>query len=83
MHGPYDKSGGADRNIYRGWNIGFFALPALLAIALIALTIIHPTLSTWISEAVQAEFVNTNLVPEPAPVNIAQPGKEIQTIKVN
>jgi len=47
------------------------------------LTIIHPTLSTWISEAVQAEFVNTNLVPEPAPVNIAQPGKEIQTVKVN
>jgi len=44
MHGPYDKSGGADRNIYRGWNIGFFALPALLAIALIALTTIHSTL---------------------------------------
>ena len=81
MHGSIDKSPQADQSIYRSWNIKLIALPVLLVIALIGYAVSHPDASRWISEAVQAEFVGTDLVPDLAPSKqLAQPTNQIQTV---
>jgi hypothetical protein len=74
MHGTFDKSRKSYNRIDRGSGIEFLALPALLVIAVIGLAMTHPALPSWISEAVQAEFVNPDLVREIAPTQLAQPG---------
>jgi hypothetical protein len=83
MHGSFDKSGKADNNIQPSWSIGFFALPALVVIALVGLAMIHPGASNWISDAVQAEFVGINTALEAAPVQLAQPDTAIRTVKAD
>jgi hypothetical protein len=83
MHGSFDRSGETDKSIYRSWRIGVFALPALLVIALVGLAITHPNMSSLISDAVQAEFANTYLAPEIAPAQIAQPAREVRTVRAN
>ena len=35
MHGPFEKSPKGEPNIYQNWSMKLFALPVLLAIALI------------------------------------------------
>jgi hypothetical protein len=55
MHGSLDKSGKTGSQ--QSWNIGFFALPLCIAIALIGFVLTHPAASKWISDAAQAEFV--------------------------
>ena len=61
MHGSFDRSRETDDNsTYRSWGLGFFALPALLAIVLVGLAIVQPSASNWISEAAQAEFAVDN-----------------------
>ena len=52
------------------WSFGFFALPVVLVIALIALAMIQSVASNWISEAVQAEFVGTDFARPAAPTQI-------------
>ena len=74
MHGSFDRSGKSNNRIDRGWGIGFIALPVLLVIALIGLSMIQPAAPAWISEAVQAEFVGPDLGPEIRPTQLAQPG---------
>jgi hypothetical protein len=81
MHGTFDRSGKSNDRIDRGWGIGFFVLPALLVIALIGLAIIQPATPIWISEAVQAEFVGIDLVPDIRPTQLAQPGMITRTIQ--
>ena len=81
MHGSIDKSPQADQSIYRSWNIKLIALPVLLVIALIGYAVSHPDVSRWISEAVHAEFVGTDLVPDLAPPKqLAQPANQIHTV---
>jgi hypothetical protein len=80
MHGSFDKSGETDSQ--RSWNIGFFALPLCIAVALIGFVLTHPEASNWISEAAQAEFVGTNPAPELAPTQLARPAMELRTVKV-
>jgi hypothetical protein len=82
MHGSLDnKSPQADQSIYRSWNIKLIALPVLLAIALIGYAVSHPDVSKWVSDAVQAEFVGTDLVPNLAtPPQVAQPSNQIRTV---
>jgi hypothetical protein len=81
MHGSFDKPGKPDNDIYR--SVGFLALPVLIVIALIGLIATQPEGSNWISEAVQAEFVGTDLVPDVAPTQIAKPAIEIRTVRAN
>jgi hypothetical protein len=81
MHGTFDKSGESDNRIGRGWGIGFFAMPVLLVIALIGLAVTHPSVSVWISDAAQAEFVGTDLVRNTAPTQLAQPDPVTRTVK--
>ncbi len=49
MHGTLEKYRKKDNRIQRSWSIGFFAIPMVLAIALIALAIFQPKASVWIS----------------------------------
>ena len=77
MHGSFERSGENANRVQRSWSLGFFALPVVLVIVLVALTMTQPTASNWISEAVQAEFVG-DFVPS-APTQIAQPTQEFET----
>jgi hypothetical protein len=79
MHGSFDRSGENASRIQRSWSIGFFALPVILGIALIALVMTQPIASNWISEAVQAELVGADVAPA-APTQIAQPIQGIRNV---
>jgi hypothetical protein len=82
MHGSFDRSGKKSNNrIQRSWSFGFFALPVLLAIALIALAIFQPAASDWISQAAQAEFAAPFLAPALVPTQLARPADEIRTVR--
>jgi hypothetical protein len=83
MHGSFDKSGKPDDNVQGHRSAGFFALPALVVLALVGLAMMHPAAPNWISDAVQAEFVGTNLAPEAAPIQFAQPARDMRTVKAN
>jgi uncharacterized iron-regulated membrane protein len=83
MHDSFDKSGKPGDNVRGSWSVGLFALPALVLVALVGLAVMHPTASNWISEAVQAEFAGANPAPEAAPSQIAQPAREVRTVKAN
>jgi hypothetical protein len=80
MHGSFDKSGKSE-SYFGLWRIGFFAFPVVLAVALIALAILEPSASKWISEAAQSEFVGVYAVPDAGPTQFARPGMEIRTVK--
>jgi fumarate reductase subunit C len=80
MHGPLNRSDENRSRTDRSWSIGFFALPVLIVIVLVALAVIKPAASTWISEAVQAEFVGVTS-PGGAPKELAQPAMQIRTVK--
>jgi hypothetical protein len=88
MNGRSDKSGAKDDSIYRKWGIGFLALPAVLATALFALSILQPPTSNWIAEIVQAEFTGISLMSQPtapaqAPVQLARPTPQIRVVHAN
>jgi hypothetical protein len=82
MPAPFEKQPRDSKSAYRNWDIKLFALPILLAVALIGFAVSHPSASKWISDAAQAEFVGTGLVPDIAPpTRVAQPTNEIRTVK--
>jgi hypothetical protein len=78
MQGPAEKQPSDSRNAYRNWDIKLFALPVLLAAALIGFMVSHPGASKWVADAAQAEFVGTDLAP---PTRLAEPKSEIRTVK--
>ena len=82
MHGTFDRSGKSHNRTDRSFSLGVFLLPALLVIALIALAVMQPAASVWISEAAQAEFVGVN-VPDLAPTQLAQPAMRDGTVRAN
>jgi hypothetical protein len=84
MHGTFEGPRETSDNSTHGrWSIGFLALAALLAIALIGLAAIQPTASNWIAEAVQAEFANTYISPETAPARLVRPASEVRTVRAD
>jgi hypothetical protein len=83
MHGIFAKSGESVKIIYRDWGIGAFALPVLVVVALIGLVVTHSDPSTWMSEALQAEFARAKYGPEVAPPQLAQPAQPIRTVRAN
>ena len=83
MHGSLDKPGKNDSSIYQGGGIGFLALPAIVAIALVGLAIVRPSVSNWVSEAVQAEVAGFIAMPEIAPTQLALPAMQIRTVRAN
>ena len=84
MQGPFDKSPKGEPNIYQNWSMKLFALPLLLAIALIGYVISHPDVAKWVADGVQAEFVGTDIVPDLAPpTRVAQPTEQIRTVRAH
>ena len=82
MPGPLEKLPRESKNVYRDSDIKLFAIPVLFVVALIGFVVSHPGASKWISDAAQAEFVGTDLVPDIAPpTRVAQPSNEIRTVK--
>jgi hypothetical protein len=79
MHGPFDKSPKGEQNIYQNWSMKLFALPLLLAIALIGFVISHPDVAKWVADGVQAEFGGTDLSPA-SPTRIAQPSNQVRAV---
>jgi hypothetical protein len=71
MHGSFERFGENANRIQHSWSLGFFALPVVLVIVLVALAMTQPTASNWISEAAQAEFVGTDVAPV-TPTQLAQ-----------
>jgi hypothetical protein len=84
MHGSFDKQPPQDeQSNYRSFSIKLVALPVLLVIALIGMLVSHPSATKWISDAAQAEFVGTDLVPNLVPpTQLATPSNEIRTVKI-
>jgi len=84
MQNPVEKQPRDVRSVYRNWDIKLFALPVLLAAALIAFLVSHPGAFKWIADAAQAEFVGTDFVPDIAPpTRLAGPKSEIRTVKAD
>jgi hypothetical protein len=81
MHGWSDKSEKSDRSVHERWGIGLLALPVLLVLVLITLSIIQPTASNWIAEGVQAEFAGESAASNEAPTLIARPGMHTRTVR--
>ena len=82
MHGSFDRFQEHRNRTNRDWSVALFALPILVATALVALAIIQPAAPSWISEAAQAEFVGMNL-PDVVPAQPVQPAVQIRTVKAN
>jgi hypothetical protein len=84
MQDPVAKQPRDRRNAYRNWDMKLFALPVLLAAALIGFVVSHPGISKWVADAVQAEFAGTDVAPDVAPpTRVAGPKNEIRTVKAN
>jgi hypothetical protein len=81
MQGSFEKSTKGEPNIYQNWSMKLFALPLLLAIALIGYIVSHPQVAKWVADGVQAEFAGTDMVPDPAsPTRVAQPSNQVRTV---
>jgi hypothetical protein len=72
MHAPYDRSGKSGSRSESRSGAGFLILPAVIAVVLITLSVLHPKSSVWISQAVQSEFGGYGIADD-APVEAAQP----------
>ena len=83
MHAPFDRSRKSDHDTEPRRAVGFFILPVLMAIALIALVIVHPKASIWISQAVQAEFGGSGIADDMPVETVQQPGMTIPMRTVN
>ncbi len=73
MHAPYDRSRKSSHRSGPKEGFGFLALPAIVALLLLAFTIANPKASVWIAQAVEAEFVTAGFAVD-MPVETAQPG---------
>ena len=84
MHGTFERSRETRNNdINRRSGIGFLALPVIIAIAMVALTITQPKVPVWIAQAAQAEFAGGVILPDTAPTQLARPAGEIRSAKTN
>ena len=84
MHAPFDRRKSDQATEPRG-GVGFFILPVLMAIVLIALTIFHPKASLWISQAVQSEFGGSGIADDMPVETVQQPGMALpmRTVRAN
>ena len=83
MHGSLDRSGETDNSVNWGRRIALFALPVLVATALIGLALTNPNPSDWIPDAVRAELTGANYGPQIVPTEVAQPSRENRAARAN
>jgi hypothetical protein len=79
MHAPYDRSRKSNQSTFSRSGIGLLAIPALVAMVLAALALLHPKASIWISEAVQAEFAGS-IIADDTSAQAARPAAPIRTV---
>jgi hypothetical protein len=79
MPRAFDKLDQQETRTQWKWTAGIAA--TFVVLALVALMSGSPTASNWISDAVQAEFANSNMTPPQAPVQTAQPGNPVRTVR--
>jgi len=80
MHSRFDRLRRREDGFLEKWGFGFVILPVLLAIAMFALSVIHPTNSNWIAESVQAEFAGKSATPADAPAQNTKPATQTRTV---
>jgi hypothetical protein len=73
MHGSFDNQPQDHKISDRSWSVKLVGLPVLVAVALIGMAVSHPSITKWISDAVQAEYAGSNFAPDAAPTQLAQP----------
>jgi hypothetical protein len=83
MGGFFRQSGEFIGDIYRNWGIGIFALPVLIAIALVGLVLSRPSASNWMSDAAPTEHATSNASPGAASAHLAQPQATTRAIRAN
>jgi hypothetical protein len=82
MHAPNDRSRKTGYRTEPKSRAGFLILPAIVALVLIVMATVHPRVSVWISEAVQAEFGGNGSAVD-MPVQTVQPdmATPMQTVR--
>ena len=79
----FEELGETIKRIYHNWGIGIFALPVLVVIALVGLTMTHLDASHWIPEAAQTEYTGASYRPETAPKQLALPAGKVSAVGTN
>jgi hypothetical protein len=79
MPRAFDKLGRQENPTQWKWTAGIAA--TFIMLALVALMSNSPTASNWVSDAVQAEFASSNMAPQQAPVQTAQPANPMRTVR--
>jgi hypothetical protein len=79
MPRAFDKLDRQENHTQWKWTAGIAATFVMLA--LVVLMSNSPTASNWISDAVQAEFASSNMTPQQVPVQTAQPGNPLRTVR--
>jgi hypothetical protein len=82
MPRAFDKPDQHENHVRSNWTVGITVVCWISLIVFVALMSNSPTASTWVSDAAQAEFINSNMTPAQAPVQTAQPAKSIRTVQV-
>jgi hypothetical protein len=72
MHAPFDRSRKSSHRSEPKEGLGFLLLMTIAAFVMIALVVVYPKSSVWISQAAEAEFGGGFAVD--VPVQTAQPG---------
>jgi hypothetical protein len=80
MQRAFDQLDQQENRTQWKWIGGIAAAFGAVMLTLVALTWNSATVSNWVSDAVQAEFVGT-MMPEQTPVQTAQPAKDIRTVR--
>ncbi len=72
----------SDRRFLWNWTAGILAVHGVIVLVLVGLILSYPAASTWISQAVQAEFVG-NSPPLTRLTQIARPDTQMQTVRAD
>jgi hypothetical protein len=81
MPRAFDRLDQQENRTQLKWTAGIAAALGAIMFGLVALISNSPTASNWVSDAVQAEFVGSNLPEQQAPVQIARPAGDIRTVR--
>jgi hypothetical protein len=79
MPRAFDKLDQQENRTQWKWTAGIAA--TFIMLALVASMSSSPTASIWVSDAVQAEFASSNMTPAQGPLQTAQPGNPIRTVR--
>ena len=80
MPRAFDKPDQQENYVQSNWTVGIAAALGVIMFGLVVLMSNSPAASNWVSEAVQAEFVGSSYTPQQAPVQTAQPAKDLRTV---